>query len=253
MRRYVGLFLLALVFAVLPLAAQENTLNTVNFNGFQFKYPADFATSLQISHVVPLEELEPPLPPDTEPPSYVMPPHIEFFLTTNTPNQSHAFSPADRVRVFHIADMDGYSSYYPETVTALQKLLGEQPDLTTMEFLPVLHLSTPGLFAQQAYVETETLRGIRYISEFSPLAVMSIGPGTFVYTFQAISKDGQYYVTADFHLNLPSIPTPTDSNVPDPIDDYYANIETLLNAAQPADFTPNLAVIEAIFASMELN
>ena len=255
MKHYFAVVLAAFGLAVMPLKAQETTLNTVSFNGFRFQYPADLASSLQVSEVAGIV----PQSPDGSPTVFDAPPYLEFFLTTTTPYQNQAFVQADRLRVYRLADFPGYGTYYLDQATALQALLDEQPDLTTIKptlpFMAGAYLQI--IRSREAYVESDTLRGIRYISEFTPGAVFPILSGTMVYTYQALSNDGQYYVTADFYMATPLFPATIEFDYsPEAVatitEDYYAAGQALMDAAQPTDFTPNLTVIEEIFASMEL-
>jgi hypothetical protein len=253
MKRYLVMLVLCLV--VVPLKAQETALNTVNFNGFRFQYPADLAATLQVSSVPGAV----PQSPDGTPSVFDTPPHTEFFLTTTTPYQNQAFVQADRLRVYRTADFANYHPYFMEQVTALQSLLDDRPELATIEpLLPFMagpHLQI--LRSSEAYLETETLRGVRYISEFTPGAVFPLASGQFVYTYQALSSDGQYYVTADFHMATPLFPATGEFDYSEEAvaainDAYYAAAQVTLDAAQPGDFTPNLGVIEEIFESMEI-
>jgi hypothetical protein len=249
--------LIALFFFALPVTAQELTFNIVSFNGFRFQYPHDLAASLQISFV-PGDDIT--LYPEGASASQPAPPHTEFFLTTTTPYQNQAFVLADRLRVYRIADLAGYSTYYMDQVTTLQNILAEQPDLTTIErTLPHMPFtSSQAIRIREAYIETETLHGIRYMSEFLPGAVFPIGAGNFVYTFQALSSDGLYYVAADFHTSTSLFPPDlsfmgyTQGNFEMLTEEYFQAAQAVMDGAQPADFTPNLTVLDEIFASMEM-
>ncbi|MCU0466743.1 MAG: hypothetical protein MUF38_19520 [Anaerolineae bacterium] len=257
MKAYRWLSLLAIFALSLPLFADETTFNTVTFNGFHFTYPAHYAENLSVRQSVPLEELYIEYKPGDIIPAMITPPSTEFTLTTSTPTIDPAVKSQEFIRVYRVADFADYP-FHADFPSRLQALLDEQPDLTTVT-LPVLPFDGIVVSTRHTYVETETLRGIRFVGYEMPIAVMSLSERSYVYYFQALSHDGQYYVEAKFHLYTEAVPERGGDNFEERFlsedfdqDAYFAEAQTLLDNAQPSDFIPDLGLIESIIDSMEI-
>jgi hypothetical protein len=70
-----------------------------------------------------------------------------------------------------------------------------------------------------------------------------------------LSNDGQYYVSAQFLTFasiLPQVVDRYDAVIAANYEAYLAQVEGMLNAAQPTDFWLHLTELDAVFASLEI-
>ncbi len=188
---------LLLVLLTVPVLAQE-TVHTVSFDGFGFDFSDTLAQNVNIQHIAgdPVESAGPGFSDAAK---------IQFTLYNSGQVMDSLFDTGG-VRVYRMDELAQYSFLQAE-VERLQTLLAEQPDLSAYEdginsetgTLPYVPVLTHGQVAtaRAEYIETETVQGIRYMSvvraDLGPF-----GPRDFMYTFQGITTDGQYYVAATF-------------------------------------------------------
>jgi hypothetical protein len=248
-----------LLFVALPVHAQDGRSHTIAMDGFSFTYDAAFGTQVHIRQY-------PGDPVNAEIPGSSEPPFTEFDVFTVGVGEAGGspwlFEAPLGVRVYRTVDIAPYQFSQPQ-VDQLAALLAERPDLsvymdsasitqqTLLPFLP----NPPALQAirgQAHYVDLPTLSGIAFITTYRQSAEPFNG-SEFFYTFQGLSADGQYYVSALVQLDTTLFPNelPADFNYDAwmaDINTYYAETQATLNNAAPSDFTPSLDVADAVFA-----
>lgn len=109
------------------------------------------------------------------------------------------------------------------------------------------------LFSQVAFIDFEGGRGVRHIGYYTQNGA-PVDPTELDYIFKGFTDD--YYIEAHMKVSTAIIEA-KDPNYPDEstygTEAYEAHIserKAVLDAAPPSDFTPDLAVLDAIFASM---
>lgn len=250
------LIIAAFVLCVVPaLAQEEGERHTLMYDGFGFSYDAALGANVNITHYAgdnPADSM--PAGPDAA--------WTQFTLYDDAPAPTNLFDGG--VRVYRIDDARSYM-FHVQQINVLNYFVQEQIDLAQFEattpngndlmlpFLPPVY-AVQVMRARAAYVETDALRGIAYVSAFRQ-DVYPFRSGEFVYTFQGMSLDDRYYVSAVFPLETPLFP---DEIAPDL--DYDAFIENLqpyfaesiatLNAADASDFTPPLDTLDALIDSI---
>lgn len=256
------LALLLLFAAILPVHAQDGGTHTVAFDGFSFTYDAALGTQVHIRQV-------PGDPVEMEQPGGSQPPYTEFDVFTEGVGEANGtpwlFEAPLGVRVYRTADIAPYAFSQPQ-VDLLTALLAERPDLSMymqsgdvaqqaalLPFLPTPP-ALQAIRAQAHYVDLPTLSGIAFITTYRQDAFPFMGY-EFFYTFQGLSADGQYYVSALVQLDTDLFPhdLPVDFDYDawiSTIDAYYAESQAALNTAAPIDFAPSLDVADAVFGSI---
>jgi heat shock protein HslJ len=238
-----------------PALAQDST-NTVSFNGFSFSFDSSLATNVNITQYPgDAVDLQQPGGPEVR--------NTEFDLYNALPAPS-TFDAPGAIRVYRTADFAGYADQTAR-FQQLQTLLTERPDLSTfmvtanedmtanaLPFLPVMPASQV-IRARAQYIDSAFVQGISYVTVFRQDASPFTG-GEFIYTFQGVSLDGAYYVSAIFRLNTAVFPAeiPGDFDMDTfmaTINDYFAQSVTQLNQATPQDFTPSLTTLDAMIQS----
>ena len=114
------------------------------------------------------------------------------------------------------------------------------------------------LHTQVAFVDFENGRGVRFLTEYAQYFA-PINNTDLFYTFQGLTSDGQYYVAAILPVAHPSLPADA-SQIPgddpeafaDIYDTYVNDIALQLAAYDAAEFTPDLALLDAMIASLEV-
>jgi heat shock protein HslJ len=148
--------------------------------------------------------------------------------------------------------------FVDDTLTALEALLGEQP-ANPAPPLPVLpQMSATNDFATQvSYLDlADGGAGVRFIGRFvqdvSPIENYQLR-----YVFQGLSADGQFLIVANMPVTttvLPAEALPMNdeeySQFAAVYDTYLAEMTAALNTLAATDFSPDLAMLDAMLASV---
>ena len=125
-----------------------------------------------------------------------------------------------------------------------------------LPFLPILPAGQV-IRAQAQYVETSALQGIAYITAYRQDAFPFVS-GDFLYTYQAVTRDGSHYVSVIFPLATGLFPetVPADFDY----DAFIAELESnynqaiaTLNSGGSADFAPALDLLTALIQGIDIN
>ncbi|HEX2995737.1 MAG TPA: hypothetical protein VHP14_13010 [Anaerolineales bacterium] len=257
MKRRISFVLFALMLAVMPVLAQGG--NTVTFNGFSFSFDSALATNVSITQF-------PGDPPDYDGPGGPQPAHTQFVLHNEAAAPESMFDGVGGIQVYRTADFV-VGSEYQSRYQQLQDLLTTRPDLTSFQvvgpnagnlmlpYLPVFSAAQV-IRAQARYRDGSGLSGISYITAYRQDAYPFMA-SEFRYTFQGISADGQYYVTATFPITASMFPAEIASDFD--YDDFITNFQTYMDESvaalqngTPEDFAPSLNVLDSVIESFSL-
>lgn len=251
-RKLLVFALLALL--VLPVMAQDSAAHFVNFDGFGFNFDSSIATNVNIVQAPgdPLNSTDISIP---------HPSRIRFTLYNDTSPPD--FGAPGEIHVFRTTDFETYD-FALEQLQQLQILLADRSDLTPfMQFsggtpegaLPYLPMQNANqvIRPRAQYVDTDTVSGISYLTVFRQDVSPFVG-NEFLYTFQGLSANGEYYVAASFRLATSLFPTeiPADFDwdaFNAEFEQYLSESVTTLNDASPDDFTPSLTTLDAVIQS----
>lgn len=246
---------LALLLAVTPALAQESTTHTVAFDGFRFSFDEALARNVNISQHVP--------DPAEDGPWFAEPRYTQFALYNEFPVPESLLDVVGSVRVYRLADLAGYDEDL-RRAEQLRALLTERPDLTpymaardnasenTLPFLPVFPAAQI-VRARAHYLDAPAVSGISFVTVYS----QGIGPllaDEFLWTFQGLSANGEYYVMALFPLHTGLFPQEVGAGYdPDALIarlvEYLNESIATLNAASPSDFSPSLDALDALVST----
>ena len=248
---------LCLLLVALPAAAQGPT-HTVAFDGFSFALDDALATNVNLVQY-------PGDPVDLAQPGGPEPAHTRFLLYDTFPAPESQWDAIGGLRVYRTADIAAYE-FSAVQLAQLQALLAQRPDLapfmatsagsaanSALPMLPVVPAAQV-FRAQAQYVDLPGLSGIRYLTYYSQ-GISPLTANDIQYTFQGLSADGQYFVTALFTLHTPLFPEeiPQDFNYDAFVAgfaDYMSQSVAALNAAAPGDFSPALGQLDALVQSI---
>jgi putative hemolysin len=192
----------------------------------------------------------------------VIPVHVGFsFRGYALPNTFHE----PRIHIYPVSAFSASSEGAADTVTSLRSLLdgGRLPapgggfEGKTIPILPPFNAGQL-LHTQVALLEFQNGQGVRFLTQYAQYYA-PINNSDLFYTFQGLTDDGEYYVAAILPVAHPSLPADS-AEIPggDP-DAFAATYETYANdvALQLAgyaasEFTPDLALLDAMIASLEV-
>ncbi len=245
----------------LPVQAQDVT-RTVSLDGLGFSFDRVLGTSVNISQV-------PGQSPATQQIDAPQPPHLAFTLYPRRAEDKRIPRPFDApgvVRFYRIADLAPYD-LQAQQLAHLKTLLSERPDPATLmtigadggvDPLPFVtdFAAAQAIVARVGYVDTPELAGVSYLTVFRQDVYPFTG-GDFWYTFQGLSANGTWYVSADFVITASMFPSKIsikDGNrISSSAKRWAAYLRTslgTLNGAEPSAFTPPLTSIDALVRSI---
>jgi hypothetical protein len=152
--------------------------------------------------------------------------------------------------------------FIPGRVSELQTLIGGQaPDFggsfgTALPFLPVFNAGQI-FFAQYQAVPFVNGSGIRFLTEYAQYTA-PVNNHDLFYTFQGLTSDGQYWVSAILPINHSILPADA-ANPPggqtweefsDNYQTYIVDMVGQLNAQPPDNYLPTLTALDALVSSI---
>jgi hypothetical protein len=223
-------------------------------NGVALVIPNGWAASAQ-SEIVP-ESSGLDLPAWDIHPSYT---HITL---QGYPLQGTFFQPE-----FFIYPTDQYgqmSAGAAQAINDLKSLLAAQGPLPDhMPFLPPLNAAQV-FYSNAARISFQNGSGIRYLSQYDQ-APLPVNNHEMFYTFQGLTQDQRYYVSAILPINapflgpdsnpgspLPGGGVPFDWNNFENMPAYLQAVKQKLESTDPSQFTPSLSDLDGMVQSLRV-
>lgn len=163
-------------------------------------------------------------------------------------------APVAKIAVYPFAVNEGVFAYWE--YDAVETILEERPALPEyaaghrMPQAPIGGVAA--LFGgAPAYVAFQSGDGLRYLTYFAQTSVLFKANYTFTYMYRGVSADRNFYIAGEAAVRVPadSIPAPV-SRDDATYDRYLRQFEANLNAQATGAFTPDLALMDSIFASL---
>ncbi len=172
------------------------------------------------------------------------------------------------IRVYQARDFAGYAEQgYPAQLEALKTVLASPVDparcgrptdgdyhYAALPYLPLVN-AVQAFCARPLVVAFEGGRGIRYLTYYA----QGIGPvleGSVFYTFQGLSDDGAYYISASFPVKTHLLPQ--DATAAGSANDLKVRKTLLreqvreLNNQSDGVYSPDLSVLDRMIASIRV-
>lgn len=166
--------------------------------------------------------------------------------------------PLGRIEIFpHAIDAAIYKFYWKDNV--LETIVAEQPTLTefaatrSMPYLPYGG-AVPLFDGVPAYIESSGATGFRFVTMFAQDDVIFTADSPyFVYEYRGLSTEGDFLITSSISVSVPedAVPAPVTKE-PTVYQQYIQNFEENLAAQPTSAFAPDLALLDAIFASLTI-
>jgi pimeloyl-ACP methyl ester carboxylesterase len=222
----------------------------VNFQGISFSYDAELAKGVSPEQIPAAAEAE------NAPTWAIYPAHVQFtfndYLLETPINQPRLYVyPANQYRAINTTAT--------EQIERLEQLLASRPE-TPEENLPFLPLFNANqvIHPQVTYLEFQNGSGIRFLTQYSQ-AVGPINNNELFYTFQGLTDDGAYYVSAIFPVSHPSLPADASTIPGGDLSAFESNfenyrVETMqqLSQAEPSSFTPDLTRLDQLVETISV-
>lgn len=224
----------------------------IRLMGLSFTLPGD------LDYTVTIEELDEWPDPNTLEPGNIGPARIIFHLNPSSDHQH--FHDGPRIYVF-----PGYSyaKYYDVAMSFFQlNMLMDTEDFSDYDVdealpFPPLFNAMQMFHSNEKVIRFQNGSGIRYLTAYHQIYAPIVTQDLF-YAFMGFTEDHNYIVVAI--IPIYESPLPWTTPLPPDGDPFYDNytqhlLDTAnaLNAASPADFDPNLDLLDKLFESLRLS
>ncbi len=196
------------------------------------------------------------VPGSTDPnlPYFEIYPEYIRFLFDGYPLYPEAFH-TPQIMVFPASEYAALNPGAQEEINNLKSLLASRVLPPANERLPFL----PGWNAAQLFrsnakfIEFQNGSGMRYLAQYGQ-AANPINSRELFYTFQGITQDGKFYISAILPVAHPSLPDPNTVVINDAFYNNYENytldMAAQLSAQPDESFSPPLNLLDALIQSI---
>lgn len=168
--------------------------------------------------------------------------------------------------VYPVAEFVAMNQSVADRVGAMQNALASQQIPETVPLLPIFNAAQV-FKAQAELISFQNGQGIRYLTEYAQYYAPATNQDLF-YSFQGITSDGKYWVSAIFPVNAAylqesfdnpavppgGIPAPSfdDPNLDASMTAYYGNMINLFNNTPDGDFIPGLDCLDQYISTLQI-
>jgi hypothetical protein len=183
-------------------------------------------------------------------------PEFQRLTLQGYPVADHPIQP--QVFLYPVADLAAANARMGEAAADLQILLQSRQPGEQIPYLPLLASAKEVLISRVDYLDFQGGSGVRFLTQAGN-GLAPVNNSALVYTFQGLTSDGKYYVSAVLPVTHPELgaeTTPDEEMInaitADP--GYYASYlserTAWLEAQPPASFTPDLDALDALIRSI---
>ncbi len=223
----------------------------VMYEGISFSYDYNIAVSVFPSTVPGQNMGEEYMAGDT------YPTYFEFTFG-NYAVADHFHTP--RIIVYPVDEYRAISFYASDMIDNLQWTLAYQHpggESTIMPFLPMWPAAQ--MFAAKvSYFDFQNGSGVSYLTMYGQ-AIYPVDNQNLFYTFQGLTQDGRYYISAVLPVTNMGLPYDGSSQVGDWMafennwETYLNDTVQWLNGQDQASFFPSLSMLDQMMASFTIN
>ncbi|MEA4812384.1 MAG: hypothetical protein VB108_07445 [Anaerolineaceae bacterium] len=177
------------------------------------------------------------------------------FRKYNHPGSIHT----PRIQISSVSESIKLNPAFEKTVNQLKAIIAKKSadgiNPNELPFPPIFNAARQ-FSAQQQYLEFKNGSGIRYMTFFTQAITPTTNDGLML-TFQGLTADGQYYISAILPIFCPllngeSSHTAVDDNFIKNYAEYLKKIEDFLSDTKNEDYKPNLSSLDMMVKSMEV-
>lgn len=158
-----------------------------------------------------------------------------------------------RIKIYKVGEFKTINPGVGERLDSLQVVLDTKP--ADGEGAPVGDIFNAGQMYKSnvKYLQFQNGEGIRFLTQYGQ-ALSPLGRPMMFYTFQGLTDDGKYFISAMLPATHPSLPhgelVEMDQAFMDNWEIYVAETEAQLNAEADNTFLPPLGLLDVMFESM---
>ncbi len=217
-------------------------------NGVSLNLPLGLAKELR-SDIVPAIQTLPDEPFWTAQPVILDLSLMGYADTLNTYHRPH-------IRVYPIKEYIQVNDAAKNQIAALQDLLAKKPQQPSrLPFIPLFNAAQV-FHAGLTYLSFQNGSGVRFLTQYDQ-AIIPINNQELFYTFQGITSDGVYYVSAILPVSDPSLPatgqltTAEMDKIAKNFEAYLKQTTQALDKEPAASFTPRLDALDSLVTSLK--
>lgn len=232
-----------------PTATSQPSGVRAEYRGVRFSFDPFVAQDWK-AEVVPASS-NPDVPWENNP-EYIQFSFIGYALS-ETFHEAH-------IAVYPVKEYGTLSPAVKQEINRLRQLLADRPT-TINESIPFLPMwnAAQVMKAQVKYLNFEQGSGVRFLTQYGQ-DVSPINNNALFYTFQGLTSDGKYYISAILPVNHPSLPASPEEGIPggnyDQFTQNYAaylqQIQSTLNTLPAGSFQPDLALLDTLIQSLSI-
>jgi hypothetical protein len=190
-------------------------------------------------------------------PSETYPTYFEFSFS-NYAIADHFHTPI--IVIYPVDDYRAISPTASDAINNLQSALVNYPAGGSMSNLPFLPIwpATQLFSAQVSYFNFQNGSGVRYLTMYGQ-SVWPVDNQNLFYTYQGLTTDGRYYLSAVLPVTQTFLPDDGSTLVDDWMsfddnwDSYIGEAIGFLNEQNDGSFSPGLDLLDQMMASFEIN
>ena len=227
--------------------AEINDEPDVTFEGITFSFDPSIANGT-FPVIIPGKNMG-----DDYMPGDTYPTHFEFTYESYAVGD-HFHTP--KILVYPVEEFQAISDVAEDTIDNLTQALITRPSGGSMSNLPFLPIwnAAQVFSAQVSYFNFQNGSGIRYLTLYSQ-GLTPIDNQNLFYTFQGLTDDGRYYISAVLPVTHPALPEDGASEIDDWTafsenwEKYIAETIAWIEMQGPETFTPSIALLDEMMAS----
>lgn len=228
---------------------QQADTPDISFEGVQFSFDPGIASSVNTA-IIPGKNMGEDFFAFETYPTY-----FEFSFN-QYPASDHFHTPT--IIVYPVEDYRAISGFAQDQFNKLASVLVNRPGGSSMSDLPFLPLwPAAQLFsAQVSYFDFQNGSGVRFLTMFGQ-DIFPVDNHNLIYTYQGMTQDGQYYISAVFPITHSGLPDDGTDVIGENFADFYNNWESYLATTlrflgeQPLEsFTPSIILLDELVASI---
>ena len=163
-----------------------------------------------------------------------------------------------QIFIYPVADLAAANERMGEAAADLQALLQSRQPGEQIPYLPLLASAKEVLIARVDYLDFQGGSGVRFLTQAGN-GLAPVNNSALVYTFQGLTSDGKYYISAVLpvtHPDLGAETTPDEEMInaitadPGYYASYLAEKTAWLDGQPAASFTPDLDKLDALIRSI---
>ena len=164
-----------------------------------------------------------------------------------------------QISIFPVEEYRRINEEASDRIDELQRLLRRKPAQVEQPypFLPVWNAGQM-MAAQFEYLDFDGGEGIRYITQYGQ-AAWPINNHDLFYSFQGLTSDGAYYISAVLPISNAELPPDGDSYIGDQYEEfiesyveYLDTIQQQLDASASKSFNPSLSALDAVMMTLSI-